>query len=221
MIEPILEQLFDSRARVQLLKIFLRNPEDAFTFSEIGERLQLPPRTYRRDLERLLEIELIKSKRVPIVQKRRYAVRKRKGRKKIVTYKFHNIRTTQEVYQLNKKFSFYEELKGLVLKSSPASMEAMLGRLKHLGRVKLALVAGIFLNNERKRVDLFIVGDDINERKLENFLRNLEAEVGKKVDFALMTTKEFDYRYDMYDRFLRDVLDYPHHVLINKMKIEV
>ena len=50
--------------------------------------------------------------------------------------------------------------------------------------MKLAIVSGIFLNthedatvvNENTPADLFIVADDVNNRKLQLFLKALEAE---------------------------------------------
>ena len=52
-----------------------------------------------------------------------------------------------------------------------------------------------------------------------NFLIRTESELGKSVQHTLMDTEEFRYRLDMYDRFLRDILEYPHEKLINKFDI--
>ncbi|MEK7134977.1 MAG: hypothetical protein AAB735_01015, partial [Patescibacteria group bacterium] len=62
-------------------------------------------------------------------------------------------------------------------------------------------------------------GDNIKPAKFNNFIKKLEAEIGKEISYALMTTKEFHYRYDMYDRFVRDLLDFKHEKLLNKLKI--
>jgi len=64
-----------------------------------------------------------------------------------------------------------------------------------------------------------IVGDKIKSSKFDRFLKELEAEVGREINCAIMTTKEFYYRHDMYDRFIRDLLDFKHEKLINKLKI--
>jgi len=83
----------------------------------------------------------------------------------------------------------------------------------------LTILSGIFINEENSRVDLFIVGDSIKKRKLFVFLRDLEAEVGKEIDYVVFSTADFNYRYDMFDRFIRDVLEKPHEKLINKLRI--
>ncbi len=121
-------------------------------------------------------------------------------------------------YSVNPGFDFYSELQSLVLKSSPTSKEKMLQRLMKLGRIKMALISGVFLNCENYRVDLFLVGDDISQKKLRTFLADMEAEVGKEIEYAAMETKEFDYRFHMFDRFVRDILEKPHEKLLNRLK---
>jgi hypothetical protein len=125
-------------------------------------------------------------------------------------------------YVLNPNFEFFSELKSLILKSSPAEKNKMIKKIYGLGRIKLAVISGVFLNNEKINhdnsiADLFIVGDEINRDKLRVFLRALEAEVGKEVKLSIMEKEEFDYRYGMFDRFVRVLLEGPHEKIINKM----
>ena len=88
-----------------------------------------------------------------------------------------------------------------------------------MGGIKLAVLSGIFLNLDNSHADLLLVGDKIKQSKFDRFLKDLEAEVGREINCALMTVKEFNYRYNMYDRFVRDILDFKHEKLINKLKI--
>jgi len=98
----------------------------------------------------------------------------------------------------------------------------MVAKILKLGRIKLALVSGVFLNNnenvsDNSTADLFIVGDEINKEKLRKFLKSLEAEVGREVKLSIMDKEEFDYRYGMFDRFVRVLLESPHEKIINKL----
>ncbi len=191
MSKEILEQLFDSPIKVKLLKLFLRNPEESFRLKGIVKRVKSDVRACRRQIKKLENIDLLSSR----------------------------VKGNIKFYFINPDFDFYKELKTLVLKSSPASREKMLSRLKGLGIIKLAVISGIFLNLENSRIDLLIVGDRMKKKKLTNFLRDLEAEVGKEIDYVVFSTEDFNYRYDMFDRFLRDILEKPHEKLINKLKI--
>ena len=140
--------------------------------------------------------------------------------KKVVVVK------SSQRYALNANFEFFQELKTLILKSSPAEKDKLVKRLYKLGRIKLAILSGIFLSNgdgsnayDNSIADLFIVGDDMNRRKLTSFLQSLEAEMGKEIKFSLMEREEFDYRYRMFDRFVRVLLEGPHIKIINKLGI--
>lgn len=198
MTQQILENLFDSQTKVRLLKLFLRNPDKFFHQKDISRRIQSNSRLVNRQIKGLLKIGFIKKK----------------------TQRKKTKNTRPGIYfAINPDFDFYHELRSLVLKSSPASKEKILKRVQKLGRIKLLLLAGIFLNSENSRVDLFIVGDYISQRKLNSFLKDLESEVGKDIEFATMTSKEFYYRYHMFDRFVHDILEKPNEKLVNKLRL--
>lgn len=128
-------------------------------------------------------------------------------------------------YLLNSGFEFFNELRDLILKSSPAEKDKMVQRISRLGRVRLAVISGIFMNrnntveNFTPVADLFIVGDDIDKTRLRAFLKNLESEVGAEISFSLMSNEEFQYRYGMFDRFVRVLLEGPHEKIINRIGI--
>lgn len=196
--ERILEQLFDSPVKVKLLKLFLRNPNKQFLMQDIARKTQEHGAAAKKQVKGLENIKLIQAKRV-------------KSNKKKETI-------GGLYYSVNPNFDFYPELQSLVLKSSPTSKEKMLKRLMKIGRIKMALISGVFLNCENYRVDLFVVGDGLSQKKLVNFLADMEAEVGKEIEYAAMETKEFDYRFHMFDRFVRDILEKPHEKLLNKLR---
>lgn len=193
MSDQILEQLFESDAKVRLLKLFLRNQKSKFTGSEIRYRAQLETRIAQKALERLHKAGLLKS----------YA---RGGSGEIT-------------YFINPSFIFFNELRNLVLKASPASKSRILTRIRGLGRVKLLVLSGIFMRPDRElsRTDMLVVGDDISDKRFQNFLKQLEAEAGCEIQYSLLTSEEFNYRHKMMDRFLRDILERPHEKLINKL----
>ena len=189
--EPTLDALFDSPIKVKLLKLFLYNPNGDFESRAIAKKLNLKSAQVNKNISNLAEVKFLNCKNS-------------NGKK---------------TFRVNRDFEFYNELKELAAKASPASKEKMLKCLKSLGKIKLALLAGVFINSDTSQVDLLIVGDNIKPAKFNNFIKKLEAEIGKEINYALMTIKEFHYRYDMYDRFIRDLLDFKHEELINKLKI--
>ncbi|MDP3963751.1 MAG: hypothetical protein Q8Q39_04610 [bacterium] len=200
--QNILEELFESPAKVKALKLFLRNPSEAFSLKDGAKRIKVLGRDLTRQVKKFLAIDLVRARTVRSEKK----VGKRIRRKK------------ETVYFANPHFAFYTELRNLVLKSSPTVWDKKLKALMKLGRVKLAVISGWLLNDEKARVDVLVVGDKLNMRSAAAFMRNLEADVGKELRYVLLTPQEFIYRFGMYDNFLRDVFDRPHKKLVNKMK---
>lgn len=198
MSQEILDKLFESPTKVRLLRLFLRNDQTGFTVGQAALKIQSDKKSVQRILNNLTDIGLLEKKNV---------TKKR-------------VKNERKYYVLNRDFEFYSELKNLVLKSSPASKDKILDNLKKIGAVKLAVLSGVFANLDNNRVDILIIADNFNEKRLANFLKSLEAEVGKEIQYALLSNKEFQYRYGMFDRFIFDILESPHEKIINKLEVE-
>lgn len=214
--EHFLEKLFESVPRVRILRLLMQNLDQSFTFDEIARKCQLRPRIVRIELVKLDFLGIVKCKTGKIKYK---ALMLRKSKKKGSSRRKKERYKKIESFHVNPDFDFVRELRELVVRSSTTSKKKLLAQIKRLGHIKLAVLSGIFLKNEAKsRTDLLIVGDYITHRKVENFLSKIESEIGKSVSYTLMDTEEFKYRLKMYDRFLRDIFEFPHEKLINRMQ---
>ncbi len=197
MSKPILDNLFGSRVRMKLLKLLYRQHPTSFSTAELAARIQEPSFIARREMDILMDIGLVSKVRGSKLPDR---------------------------FGLVPEFDFFEELRDLVLKPSPAETGRLAKRINGLGRIKLAVVAGIFVSQPgdttyETPADLFIVGDDIDRGRLAKFLKSLEAETGTEIRFGVMDQDEFKYRYEMFDRFLRVLLEGPHRKIINKIEV--
>lgn len=213
--DQILETLFESHAKVRLLRLFMQNPERAFSLPDIALLTQVKRAHAVSIVGKFLKIGLVSQRLITVRPIMAPATpgshakpkKKRQSAKKIF------------VYQVNDAFSLFHELRDFILKSLSTSRIKLLQQIKRLGKIKLAIISGIFVNNENSRIDLLIVGDDIKGRAVEKFLIGLESELGKNVRYSIMDTDEFRYRLNMYDRFLRDVLETTHEKLLNKFHL--
>lgn len=201
--DQILEKLFESIPKVRILRLFMHNPDEPFAVPAIAKRAQVRVHAARRELGKLIGAGILTQKNIKIPFPGKRTVRYKKTK----------------VFQVNSGFSLLPELRDLVIKSSTASHKKILRQIKGMGRVKLAVLSGVFINSDNARTDLLIVGDDIKKRALENFLMRTESELGRPIQHTLMDTEEFRYRIDMYDRFLRDILEYPHEKIINRLNL--
>jgi len=200
----LLEQLFESQLKVKVLKFFFRNHANSFTLKDIFKRLRMNTSLVRRELNLLEKFGLLKKKKVWLsFEKKRGGTRKEQ----------------KLVYYINTGFDFFNELKNLILKSTIASKDELITNVKKIGNIKILALAGIFTGDETAKADILIVGDKINPRKLNTFIKDLEAEVGKELNCAAMSTREFSYRYDMYDRFVRDLIAGKSEILINRINL--
>jgi hypothetical protein len=120
-------------------------------------------------------------------------------------------------YKLNQSFPLNDALKNLLFDFQAIDKKELASRFKTVGRVKLFITAGIFIGDEKSRLDILIVGESMKKPKAEKEFETLSAELGREVIFSVMDVEEYLYRLKMYDKFIRDVLDMPHEKVIDKI----
>jgi len=122
-------------------------------------------------------------------------------------------------YFFNPSFKYAPEFEALLVDSDTLNRKSIIDNFKKVGQIKLLIVSGRFIKEKDSRVDLLIVGDKIKKDKIEKEIRKLEAEIGSELLYAVFNTKDFLYRLDMYDKLVRDVLDFPHEVILQAKEL--
>jgi hypothetical protein len=204
----VLEKLFGSSSRIKIIRLFFLNPEILFNTREISRRTKVALPAVRREILLLKNIGFIKQKEEKIDE----IIKLKKG-------KIKNKKKKIQGLKLNTFFPFLHPLKNLVINTAPIDKEKLIKILSSIGRMKLIILSGIFIQSDNSNADVFLVGDSIRRGAMERALRNIEAQIGRELVYAVFSTKEFLYRFGMYDRFVRDVLDYPHEKIVNKLNI--
>lgn len=184
-----LELLFGSRVRWRLIKFFILNGNKQFFSKEVSSINKLNAKETNKILQQLVKAKFLIST----------------SKKKV------------NAYYLNTKFSFYDELKNLIIKSNIYPQCESLTKVKNLGDVRLALISGIFINHTKAKTDLLVVADNVSKAKMKHLLEELTAEMGREINYSLMTFKEFKYRVDMFDRFIMEIISQPHEMVVNKV----
>lgn len=201
----ILEKLFGSMARVKIMKLFLFNPDEDLDLPEIAKKTKLTKQQAKKELTNLDNAGLI---------------RKRSFFKEVklkTGYKKKRING----YVLNKNFVYLNHLKSLLINTEPFKHADVGKRMQKIGKLKLLAVSGIFIQNDDSRIDMLIVADDVKDRSLKNLISTLESEVGKELRYAVLGSQDFKYRLGIHDRLVRDVFDYPHQVVIDKLGFDL
>lgn len=122
-------------------------------------------------------------------------------------------------FSLSYHFPHLNELKALAAKFPLVSDEWILQEAKRLRHVKFLVIAGALIHMDKGRVEILIVGDGIRPKTAETFMKKMESRAAQELRYVLLTSKEFLYRKKMFDRFVLDVLELPHRVLVQKIKI--
>ena len=181
----ILGKILGSPARVKIMRLFLLNRSKGFKSKGIAKRSRVSLDIVRKEIKLLASVDFIKKRS----------------------------KTSTDWY-FNSAFKYAEQFEDLLVRSETLNKQKLLGHFKKVGQVKLLIVSGVFIKNYDSRVDLLIVGDNMKKSRIEKGIRRLEAEIGVELVYAIFNTKEFIYRLSMYDKLVRDILDYPHEVLL-------
>jgi len=189
-----LSKLFGSENKVKIMRLFLFNPEKAFSIADIADRVKTETSKVRRETSVLEKMGLIKHRST--------------GKK-----------TGGQGFALNTQFPYLLPLQNFLINIEPLHPKEIIKKITKLGSIKLILVAGVFIQEAESRADLLIVGDGVKKSILENTVKILESEIGKELRYAYFTTDDFKYRLSMCDKLTRDILDYPHKKVLNKLGV--
>ncbi|MES2088051.1 MAG: hypothetical protein V4467_03605 [Patescibacteria group bacterium] len=201
----ILSKLFGGDARVKILRLFLFNPGQTYSSGDIAMRSKVALPAVRHEVALMKKLDMIKGKRfshfVPV-----------KRKKKMVM-----VRKTEGGWILNSTFPYLSPMRELLINTVLVRYGDIIRRLNSAGRIKLVIISGIFIRDEDSRVDIFVVGDGIRMVALENIIKTIESEIGKELRYAAFETADFKYRVSMHDKLIRDVLDFPHKIILDRL----
>ncbi len=175
----ITEKIFGSRIRAKILGWLFTHPDESFFVRQIALILKEDPTNVSREMANLEELGILKSKR----------------------------NGNLKHFQTNQECPFFEELKGLVLKTTGVAGRIRASLNKRAG-FEYAFIYGSYAKGEEKAdsdVDLLIIGD-VDMDRLDSDLGKLEKMLGREINYVLYSKKEFKSKRKAKDGFLMDVL---------------
>ena len=175
----MLKRLFSSKTRVDLLTLFLLNPDEKYFAREIERLTGDDLHAIVRELRNLEKVGLLISK---------------KDRNR-----------TQ--YYVNKNFSIYEEAKRIFFKT--VGPEGLLRKeLANVPGIKTAFIYGSYAKEKETSesdIDLIIVGE-VDHMKLDEAIVAVEKELNKDINYIVYNEREFNEKKKRKDRFVMEVL---------------
>ena len=189
------EQLFGSKTRVKLLSLFLNNPNRPYYVREITRKVDEQINSVRRELSNLLAIGIIRSES----------------------------NNNRLYYEVNQSYQFYAPLRSIFTNiaieepdlQDTREDDELVRKLRSIGNVQLAFETGSFVRDNAAGTDLFIMGD-VNRTKVTKFVAELEQQIGREINYTVMTPEEYGYRQRLHDRFLDGLLNAKKILLIDE-----
>jgi len=184
----MLRSLFSSDTRIQLLRIFLMNPDTEYYGRQLTEMLDAYPHAVHVELKNLESIELI--------QKR--------------------ISGKQHYYSANTAHPLYRDLQNIIRKTVGLK-DVIQGALNPFrDDIDYAIVYGSFASGDftsESDVDLIIKGD-VKSRKISSALLEAGELLQRELNFTIFTREEFRSRIKNNDHFITRVVNKPMMFLI-------
>jgi DNA-binding transcriptional ArsR family regulator len=196
-----LTALLSTVARVRLVRMFVFNPSLEVSMSEVLRRAKLSQRAARTELNQLERAGVIKKKfifeQVPGKAKRRRVVG----------------------FSLNRACPIVVPLQTFLFETAPINAKTLQRHLRGVGKIQVLVAAGAFLREFERRLDVLVAVEKLHAPKVEAAIRNLEAELGVSIKYAAFTTDDLIYRIGMHDKLIRDIFDYPHELIVDKVNV--
>jgi len=175
----MLDKLFSSKARVEILKLFLFNSDDSFYQRQISMLTRQPIRGVQQEVEKLQNLGLIEK----------------------------SAQGNRLYYKVNRNCSIFEELKRILFKTAGIA-ETLKGKLIKSDSVKVAFIYGSYAKGEESLssdIDLLVMGS-ITSKELSGLLSKSKSEIGREINYAVFKVEEFRKRIKQKNHFLNSVL---------------
>ena len=183
-----LEQLFGSKTRFGLLKLFCQDKERRFFLRELARLADNQLNAVRREVANLESMGIIREMASDDAKKK--------------------------FYQLNTNFVLADEISSLVIKSELLAKKNLVSLITGMGNVDLCILTGTLLGVQAP-CDILIVGR-INKDELGKTIRKFEAEMGKAIAYTVLAPEEYKQRKSLTDKFLFGILESKKMVAVDK-----
>jgi DNA-binding transcriptional ArsR family regulator len=176
-----LSDLLSSRVRAEIFRLLFGLDEKELHLREMERQASLSLGTIRQDLQKLVKLDLVTSRRDG----------------------------NRLYYRANAEHPLYPEIRKLVLKT--AGLVEVFRRVLDREGVKVAFVFGSMASKKGKAtsdVDLMVIGA-VSLRVLSSWLSGVSEQIDREINPHTMTMEEFQRRKQKGDHFLSNVLESP------------
>ncbi len=186
----MLEEILDSSPKSILIGLLIMLPERSFSIKELSTRSRISEPATAKILAEFDRLTMVAS----------------------------FIKGKQKYYLLNNKHKLVSELKSSLRRNILPHEDELFGAIRKLGDVRASFLSGIFTGQPQLPVDILLVGK-INLIKLQKFLANCKKMMQQDINYSVMSEDEYILRRNTFDRFIKDIFDYRHLVVVDKLTV--
>lgn len=197
----MIDALFGSKTRVKLLHLFLNNPGQPFYVREITRKIEEQINSVRRELSNMLEVGIITS----------------------------DSADNKLYYQVNQRYEYYvplraifgdarDNVKNISIVSENGSSKDYASIVRAINGLRVVIFAGILVRDSTSSVDVLLVGD-VATAKIKNLIKHIEKSEGRDINYTVLSYDEFYYRLSVRDKFITEILNSKHSLIVDKDKV--
>jgi predicted nucleotidyltransferase/predicted transcriptional regulator with HTH domain len=167
-----------SKARQKLLAYYFTNPTTRHHLRDLAERLSVDPSNLSKELSRLEREGLFRSE----------------------------VSGRQKYFQLNREYPLFNEVRSIIAKTIGA-VPLLAESLKKIEGIEEAFLYGSFARNQQDAasdVDVLVIGKPKSDT-LAEIVQKLERQLGREINYTVLTRKELESRRGRKDSFLENV----------------
>ncbi len=167
-----------SKIRQRLLAFYFTNPAARLHLRDLAERLSVDPSNLSKELARLEHAGLFRSE----------------------------VSGRQKYFQLNREYALFREVRGIVAKTIGAA-PLVAKSFKSVGGIAEAYLYGSFARNQQDAssdIDILVIGEPKGDA-LAEAVQKLERQLGREINYTVLSRKEFNTRRARKDAFLENV----------------
>ena len=207
--EGFLGKFTRSHARARVIRVFIFNQDEPITITKAAKRAGVSAQAAKREIKSMEGWGVI-------VKGKSMNARPEKSSKNPRGKKSRRSVTGESVWLVNPQWKHLRALSSFIHEVSPIRYDNILSALKNTGRLSVVVASGCFMGDDTRPVDLIVVEDKVKEDRLLYAIKSLEPLSGREIRYSVFGSPEFSYRLTIQDRLIRDILDYPHKVLLDR-----
>lgn len=178
----MLKKLLGSRARINILKLFIFNPRKEYYVREIERLTGEAFDPARRELIRLESIGLLKSR----------------------------VSGRQKYYSIDSNHTLFPEVKSMILKTVGIG-DVIKSAMEYRNDIQSAFIHGSYAKNTEdieSDIDLFVIGS-ILSKDLQEIVSNAESQTKREINPTVYSAEELKQKHNAKNHFVTAVLKGP------------